>query len=184
MSDCCNCYFLTRQDFAPEISMPENIDDARIVPSILDTQETFIRPLLCEDLYDELCEQISTDTLTELNEALMCYVRATHKRYAFADFLQRQQIVVTKEGVVRKIADESEIVDPDSISQNVRLYTNYALTYAGRLTKFLRDNSEDYPLWANCRCGCGCGTNCSCSNPHCESYCPSYMGDNNGTGFF
>lgn len=184
MSDCCNCYFLTRAQFAPEISMPENIDDARVLPSIIDTQETFIRPLLCEDLYDEICQQIKDDEVTEANEDLLCYIRATHKRYAFADFLQRQQIVVVKESIVRKVSNESEFVDTDSIANNIRLYMNHAQTYAGRLIKFLRDNADTYPLWANCRCSCGSGTRRCCDNHRCDSYCPDYLGDNNSSGFF
>lgn len=175
---------MDRADFAPEISMPDNIDDRRIVPSIIDTQETYIRPLLCDDLYEEICEQIGSDTLSYANQALMCYVKEVHKRYAFADFLQRQQLVVTKESVVRKIANESEFVDMEAISSNVRMYQNYAKTFAAKLVKFLTDNSDDYPLWANCRCSCGQGTNCGCRNPHCDRYCSTMITDNNSLGFF
>lgn len=164
--------------------MPEDIDDKRVYGPIIDTQITYIKPILCEPLYKEICFQISIGDLSPENEALMCYVRRVHKRYAFADLLRRQQLFVTKESVVRKISDESEFVDQDSINTSVRLYIDYAKTYAAELLQFLRDNKDDYPLWASCRCGCGSGYNHGCGNKTCGSYRSDVHSESSSYGFF
>lgn len=148
----CNCYFIDLSDFSPEIPMPDDIDDKRLAGPIYDTQETYIRPLLCDDLYEEICSQIDAGTLTAANQTLLDdYIKPVHKRYAFADFLLRHPFTVTKESIVRKSADESEFVDVDNISKLATMHRSYGQTFAAKLTQFLEDNQADYPLY-NCDC--------------------------------
>lgn len=144
----CNCTLIALEDFIGPTPMPENIDSKRVLPSVLDVQETYIRPLLCDDLYDEICEQKSAGTLTALNQTLLDdYIKPVLIRYAFGDFLKRQSITVTKESVVRKMSDESEFPDFAAVKELAKTYFDYGQTYAAKLTEYLDDNSDDYPLW-------------------------------------
>lgn len=149
----CNCYFISVSDFAPDVPMPSDVDTDKLAGPIIDTQETFIRPLLCDDLYDELCTQVAAGTLTAANQTLLDdYIKPVHIRYAFADFLFRHPMTVTKESIVRKISTESELVDMEYINKVIEKYNSYGQTFASKLINFLKDNEDTYPLWDNCRC--------------------------------
>jgi hypothetical protein len=129
-----------------------NIQNNQIAPSIELTQLQYIQPLLCDDLYDELCNQINNDTLTEANTALLCYIKDIHVRYAFADFIYRHPIRVTAESVVRKVSDESEFVDFLTIEKQANQYRLDAGIFESLMIKFLQDNEDTYPLWKNSDC--------------------------------
>lgn len=149
---CCKCLFISASDFVGRVPDISSVDNRVLTPSIELTQIQYIKPILCEDLYDELCEQINSDTLTDANYDLLCYIKDVHVRYAFADFIYKHSVKVTKESVVRKVSDESEFVDFEVISRQANQYRLDAQTYADLLVKFLQQNESDYPLWRESDC--------------------------------
>lgn len=152
---CCKCFFISASDFPGRVITSENVPDSYLTPSIELAQIVFIKPLLCDDLYNEICEEVELGYISAANEALLCYIRDVQVRYAFADFLMKHTTKVTKESVVRKVADESEFVPYDQIEKVAKQYRLDADNYSDIMIQFLKDNSDTYPLWSNSRCG-GC----------------------------
>ena len=157
---CCKCYFISLSDFVNRVPIGESIANSAMAPSIELSQIKYIKPLLCDDLYNELCEQINSDTLTDANYDLLCYVKDVHVRYAFADFIFRHPMKVTKESVVYKVSDESQFVDYTVIEKQSNQYRVDAQTYANLLIEFLKDNLATYPLWESSNCN-----NCKTEQP-------------------
>ena len=149
---CCNCSFISLSDFVGQVVIDENIPEDYITPSIQLTQLTFIKPLLCKDLYEDLCSEIESGNISQAYQDLLCKIKPVHVRYAFSDFIYKHPVKVTRESVVRKVADESEFVPFDNIRELSKQYRLDAETYAAELIQFLEDNIADYPLWESGDC--------------------------------
>lgn len=136
-------------DFYGRVPMPNNVDEMNIDIAIQETQKKYIEPLFCDALFEEICEEVNLGYFTPINETLLCYIKDIHVRYAFADFLFLQPVRVTKESIVRKVSDESEFVDFDTIQKHAQYWRMQAENYVRDLTKFLKDNVDSNPLYAN-----------------------------------
>lgn len=149
---CCNCSFISPSDFPGRVVLDQNIPNEYIEPSIQLTQLTFIKPLLCKDLYEDLCSEVNAGYISPAYQALLCYIREVHVRYAYSDFLFKHSFRTTKESIVRKVANESEFVPFADLITVAKQYKLDAQTYAGELIQFLKDNEETYPLWSSSPC--------------------------------
>lgn len=150
MPNCCDCYFIEVQDFYGRTNLSENVDATNISIAIRETQIKYIKPLLCESLYDELCTQINDESLSAINAELMCYIKDIHVRYAFADFLRIQPIRITKESVVRKVTDESEFVSFEENANLAKWWRDQASNYIKPMRDFLKDNEASNALYGDC----------------------------------
>lgn len=129
--------------------MPENVDEMNIGIAIQETQKKYIQPLFCDALFEEICEEINLGYFTPINEELLCYIKDIHVRYAFADFLFLQPVRVTKESIVRKVSDESEFIDFDTIQKHAQYWRMQAENYIIDLKTFLKDNVSLNDLYSN-----------------------------------
>lgn len=143
MSSCCPCIFIQPSDFYSIVNLSQTVEGASLDIAIRETQVKYIEPLLCEDLYDELCVQIAEDSLTELNEELLCKIKEVHVRYAFADFIFLHPLRITKESIVRKVSDESEFVSSEENAKLSQYWRMQAANYVSKLKEFLKDNELD-----------------------------------------
>lgn len=150
MPSCCPCLFIEQADFYGRVPLPTNVDDENIQIAIQESQKKWIEPLFCEGLYEELCEEIALGYFTPVNEELLCFIKDIHVRYAFADFLFLQPVRITKESIVRKVSNESEFVDFDTIQKHAQYWRLQAENYVHDMRKFLKDHRDDNPLYDNC----------------------------------
>lgn len=149
MPSCCKCLFISQADFYGIVPLSENVDEMNINIAIQNTQKKYIEPLLCDALYEELCEEVNLGYFTSINEELLCYIRDIHVRYAFADFLFLQPIRVTNESIVRKVSNESEFVDFDTIQKHAQYWRMEAENYIKDMKNFLKDNVAYNALFEN-----------------------------------
>lgn len=147
---CCNCEFITIEDFYGRTNLSENVDATNLAIAIRETQIKYIKPLFCEALYEQLCEQVGDETLSAINAELMCYIKDIQVRYAFADFLRIQPIRITKESVVRKVSNESEFVSFEENANLAKWWRDQASNYIEPLRKFMKDNLTSNPLFDDC----------------------------------
>lgn len=147
---CCNCDFISVEDFYSRTNISQNVDATNLGIAIRESQLKWIKPILCEALYEELCEQVAADELSAINAELMCYIKDIQVRYAFSDFLRLQPIRITKESVVRKVSNESEFVPFENINELAKWWREQAENYIVPMNKFLKDNVAENPLYAGC----------------------------------
>lgn len=147
---CCNCDFITVEDFYSRTNISQNVDSVNLGVAIRESQLKWIKPLFCDALYEEICEQLADDTLSAINADLMCYIKDIQVRYAFSDFLRLQPIRITKESVVRKVSNESEFVPFENINELAKWWREQAENYIAPMLKFMKDNVSLNPLYEGC----------------------------------
>jgi len=60
---CCGCQFITQTDFYGIVPLSRNVESEDIEIAIKNAQITYINQLLCQDLFDELCQQITDEDI-------------------------------------------------------------------------------------------------------------------------
>lgn len=130
----------------------ENVNDKLIRASIKEAQEIYIRDLIGSGLYNELQTQTANNaaTLTALNRTLLNdYIRPCLMWYALVEGAYPLSIKIMGKGYQKR---RSEFTDP-ATSEDVIADSNWARNkaeyYAQRVTKYLAENSSDYPLYLN-----------------------------------
>jgi len=145
-------------------ALTKHISAESILPHIDESQDLIIRPLLRDDLYNELCTQIDSDTLTEANTALLAHVQQCHIYHAFARYVRWGNLQSTPTGIKKKHSDESEFPSGSEVSNLHATAKQDAEIYETRLLEYLNDNSANYPLWHSGNHYCGPGHNNSKSS--------------------
>ena len=159
-----DAYTLSRQHFinsTREFSAIYNINNSRLVFMKVKSAQTLvedfdIKPLIGIDYYDELKEQVATDSLSDANKAFMIYLQ---KAVAYQTIFRTGPGLiielnefgmyqtefetnlnnVKKEGAVA-FSIASAIIDIAGITGN---------SYLKSCESFLKKNIDDYPLYAN-----------------------------------
>ena len=154
MSSCCDCNLITQTDFFGIVDIPTNIDSVKLNIAIRETKIN-VKRYICPELWDELCQQIADEELTELNEGLLCKIKDVWIRYAYAELLENNTITLTTDGVVRKFSDESEQVSFDNATKHANKWRMFGNNYIKELKQYLSDNKDANELYMNCHCLCG-----------------------------
>lgn len=157
--------FITDADFYEVAPVSKNTDvTASILQMILQAQENYILPVICDDMYDELQEQINTSTVTADNQALLSYIKPALAWFTLYELYPFMWAKSREMGVVKQKNDSVEAVAlPDVTYLRGQAFKN-AQKGIERLTKYICKNRELYPLITVISCGC-CGTLCvSCSD--------------------
>jgi len=131
-----------------------NVDMKIITPTILLCQDKYIKPLLGEDLFDEILGQIQTSTTTALNEYILDnYVLSALVYYTMTELTPAMKYKYANIGIVSNNDSNAVAADLDEIKFLMDQWRNNAEMYAERCTLYLRDNTTDYPLYiANTDC--------------------------------
>ena len=134
-----------------------NVQPSNYVPACIRTQDTILKPLICEDLFNYVLDLIDleidgtpldVDYDTLINDYIKPYLITEIEK----GFIISNNNKITAKGT-GKISDEFERAN--EIAQNKILIdqTNkYATSYRNSLVKFLEDNSDTYPLYKECGC--------------------------------
>lgn len=146
-------------DFAPYKDISPNIDSAsRIEPYINNAQLLDIKPLLGSVFYaDIVANPTTTDNAFLLNGGTYTWgnytytfagLKAVLVYFAYARFIQNQQINVTRFGVVYKNnSDVSERVERSAITGLANEAKEIAKAYFEECELYLSRNPQLFPLW-------------------------------------
>lgn len=149
---CCKCQFIQQVDFYGVVPLSRNVESENIDIAINNTQVKYINPLLCQDLFDEICQEIEDEDISVANQALLCYLKKVHVCYAYADLLFFHSVQVTKESVVRKFTEESEFIDFDTNAKQADYWTNMARNYSNEMFEWMKLNIDLNPLFDQTKC--------------------------------
>jgi len=161
--------FITDADFYEVVPVSKNTDvTASILQMILQSQENYILPIICYDMYDELQLEINTNTVTADNLTLLSYIKqplawfTLYEAYPFIWSKAREM------GVVKQKNDSVEAVELSDITYlRGQAYKN-AQKGIEKLTRYICNNRALYPLIKVITCNsCGvcstsCNGNCTC----------------------
>ena len=156
--------FITDADFYEVAPVSKNTDvTASILQMILQAQENYILPIICDDMYNELQTQINTNTVTADNAVLLSYIKPALAWFTLYELYPFMWAKAREMGVVKQKNDSVDAVQLSDVTYlRGQAYKN-AEKGVERLRKYVCDNKILYPLITviNCNnCG-GCSISCS-----------------------
>lgn len=159
---------INKKYFAQYSIVPINFDQTEIQQYIDIAAKIWLIPILGQDLYDEIEEQVENNELSEENATLLtdggvwqylCYATC----YEGLPFLWAN---VTEIGITLGHSDNSDSItlkDLNYVQQHLRKQTEVLKDY---LIKYLCERQQSFPLFDTkiCDCNCKCGNSCGVPN--------------------
>lgn len=150
--------------------LPINYDYSEIMNYVPVAEEIWIRPLIGEDLYDEIDKQVSENKISEEIQALMTDGKLL-QYLSYATCLEGLPFLWTNISTVGITLGKSD--NSDSVTLKDLIYVENHLR---RQVEFLKDSvkryicerPEYYPLADFCACGCSacCNDDSELNNPN------------------
>ena len=138
---------INEQLFKLHSPVTANVDIEEFLPYICIAQELHIEPVLGEPIISELKRQISADSLTEANSALIVKTAPALSFYAVYQALPFHWATIANKGVTIRESENSKGVDVKDIAQLRSWMKNDADLLRDQLIDFLCKAKGDYPLW-------------------------------------
>lgn len=132
-------------------SIDDNVNFDKLVPIIEDVQFLKIKPLLGNNLYQEiLIQSTPVSTLTAANQTLLDdYILPCMVRYFMSEAVIPFKFKYTNIGIVSKSTDNSQSIEMPAANQLVDFWKNKAEEYGKLMQDFIRANQSDYPAFFN-----------------------------------
>ena len=126
-----------------------NVDFDKLVPLIEDVQFLKIKPLLGNNLYQEILTQSTpVTTLTAANQLLLDdYILPCMVRYFMADAVIPFKFNYTNIGITSKNSENSQQIESADIKDLTNYWRNKADEYGTLMQNFIRANVADYPAF-------------------------------------
>ncbi len=135
-----------------DLAFTNNTVDENIVKDsfIEIAQEEHIRPVLGDDLYDEIVTQNDAATLTAANQTLLDdYIVPALAFYSKYELMDDMSINTTDKGLQILESDFSRAANSDERGDMKNKAKKHGDTYADKMTRFLNDApASDYPLYS------------------------------------
>jgi hypothetical protein len=145
-------YLITADDIREFKTLSVNIPDERINPFILEAQIMDLRKVTGKDLYNKLVEEVSPMYYPELKEHYKGFLAYR----AYYRILSNNQATVTSNGVVMKLNDNSEQLNPAALAVIRNSVLDGSKVYEEDFIDFMNLPASviAYPEWANSDCYC------------------------------
>lgn len=111
-----------------------------------------IKPVIGKELFKRLEAGIQADDLTsDEKELLNDYIADALINFIMADLPYRSKYKFSNVGFMEMTAENTTPVPGNEVDKVVSYYANKASFYANRITEYLDDNRETFPLYKpNC----------------------------------
>lgn len=153
-----------------------NMDELRNYIDV--AAKIWLIPVIGEDLYDEIQEQVEEDDISEENQALLT-TGGLWQYLCFATVFEALPMLwanISEVGITLGKSDNSDSVtlkDLTLIQQHLR---NQTEVLKDQLKKWLCERIDTFPLADCCGCGCGCCDemvgHLNTPNPNAQLYTP------------
>lgn len=133
-----------------------NTITAPLKQSMWDAQEMYIKPILCQPLYDEIANQIVNNTVTPANQTLLDVIAPCLAYYTLYKYLPYSWAKIREMGVVNQTGTTAVTISLNDLTFMRSEAESSAKMYEIRLVNFLENNKSTYPLY---KCDCDCNLN-------------------------
>jgi len=139
------------KDYSP---LSKNIDPELIQPFIKMAETFHIRGALGQNLYDDLIDAVSGDTLTGVSYTLVQeYIIPTSIWYSLYEALPFIWTRMSAKGVTKGFSDSTTSLDKKEYEMVKQEMLEKATMYKSRLIDYLKANKSSYPLWGDTTSG-------------------------------
>lgn len=139
--------FLSEEWLKVNTVLPYNLDVKLYYPFLNISQDTYIRDILGDSLYDTLCTNLINSSLTPAQTALLIVIRPALAHYIIYNAMPFLADKIKNIGVVSTV-DEKQTRSDDKRFDRLRSeILNIAEYYTVRLQKYLCNNRQDFPQY-------------------------------------
>lgn len=126
----------------------DNVDEKLIFPVIKLAQDMFIEPILGTALFNKILDdfEASGTTVSPYKELVDDYIVDPIIYYTLAKLPHITTYQFWNKGLMRKTSDNSDLPDPQTISDVAREYQNAAEFYGDRLARYLKQYATESNL--------------------------------------
>lgn len=141
---------ITESQLKDNTTINSNLDNEFLSSQIYYCQERYIKPLLGDDLYHEVLNQLSTSALTSLNSTLLSgHVQNILINYSASEVLPLIHYKIDNIGIHNRMDSNFIPVKHEEIELLALQFKNQATFFAEQMTLYLFKNQTDYPLYLN-----------------------------------
>lgn len=137
--------FISEQWLKDNTPMPSNMDVQKIYPFYFTAQDTYIRDMLGDSLYNRLSNAILIKTFTTEEAALLKLVRPCLAYYTILESLPFISTEIKNIGVVRTADDKQTSGSNYEVNKIENKTRDKAEYYAERIKKYLCNNRNLFP---------------------------------------
>lgn len=150
----------------------ENVDSTYVRPTIIFVQDEYMHPILGTDLFNEIKEQIIAGTVSAANQTLLNdHILKVMLWYCKSAMTYDVNYKYMNKGVMSKNSENSNPVDLSTAKTLMDEWRSRAEMYSERCTRFLKANTDTYPLYC-------ANTDCDDIKPNKSNYTTGiYLGD-------
>lgn len=141
--------FITESVLIENSVINENVSFAQLRPTIVKVQEMRIQPIIGSALYKEIATQIVSGTVTALNQTLLNdYLQPCIREWIYHELPRVLAFKYMNKNMVRRNSESSDVMSMDEILKVTNDAKNDAEWYSQRITLYLLENRDDYPLFS------------------------------------
>lgn len=150
------------------LPIPDNFDYADLLPYVTVAESIWVKPLIGDELYDEIDEQVENNNISETNATLL--VDGLLWQYlAFAAILEALPTLwlhFSEAGITKGNSENSEsatLKDMTYVQAHIRQQVE---VLKDMVKKFLCEHSDSFPSMDCCACGCDCCQHAKLNDPN------------------
>ncbi len=141
-------YFVTPEYILERTPIEKNVDQDKIVPFIITSQDIHIQSILGSDFYDHLKNGISANTLNNDETYLIrSYIQPCVANWVFYESYISLNYKVTNKAVSKERSEYSEPLSLDELKYSRSAIRTTAEYYSKRLQKYMIDYNYLFPLY-------------------------------------
>lgn len=170
-------YLISETYLKQHSTIEDSVDFELLKPAILEAQEIHIRDVIGSGIYNQIISEVTSGTFTGLNQSLLNnYIKPALVKWVLVEALPEIAYRIVNKGLMTKNADNAQPISESQILARVDRYKNKAEYYSERITKYIKANITDFPLYNNP------GSGVDVIRPRHQNYdCGIYTGET-GTG--
>lgn len=136
--------------------IPLNYNLTEVKNYIPVAEKIWVIPLIGSDLFDEIDEQVRTNTVSEENATLLTE-GGLWQYLAFATVYESLPVIwahISEVGITKGKSDNSDSLDLKDMTYMTQHIRNQVEVLKEQLKKWICEHSDSYPLADVCACGC------------------------------
>jgi hypothetical protein len=140
--------FISEETLLDNSIINENVSYTQIRPTVVKVQEMRIQPIVGSALYGELVTQVVSGSTSALNQTLLeDYIQPAMIQWLYYELPMVLAFKYMNKGMVRRTSEESSQMSMEEITRLTDKVKNDAEWYSERITRYLIENRNAYPLW-------------------------------------
>ena len=141
------------EDLKRRVEIAANVSDDKLMVYITEAQEQFIRPIVCQRVYDRLLAGLENNSLTTDEATLVDQIKNALVYRTFEKYLPFSDLNPSKTGFKKQTADTAENITAQEKQILIKDARSNANHWESELRLWLNNNFDEDEDYKECNCG-------------------------------